>query len=63
MLLKNAVIGMEPDDFANRVVKLSEKKRPKIRYAFAKNYLQEWWVPRYLISHRGLDNFIKKKTM
>lgn len=47
--------GMDPDEFANKVMAISEKKRPKTRYAIVKNYFSDWILVRYLVPARVLD--------
>lgn len=53
--------GLDPLKFARQVVAISEKKRPKTRYAFAKNYFRDWILVRYLLPDRILDRGVHQQ--
>ena len=60
MMGKSAKSGMESDDLARGVYKVYRKKKPKTRYVFLNGKFSNFTVPRYLISARKLDSFVKK---
>jgi hypothetical protein len=53
--------GLDPLKFARRVVSISEKSRPKTRYAIAKNYFSDWILVRYLLPDRILDRGVHQQ--
>lgn len=59
LMLKTAEKGLDPIKLTKKIVKISEKKKPGIRYAFAKQYILEWILPRYILSERMIDLGIK----
>ncbi len=58
--LKQGANGMGADKFAKICLHIFEKKRPKARYAIMNNKFRNWTIPRYLLSDRSFDRFIKK---
>ena len=59
--VKNSVKGaMGSDELAKKVFDVFMKKRPKTRYTFRNSKFAKYTIPRYLISPRILDSFIKK---
>ncbi len=50
---------MESDVFAQKVVSIFEKSRPKARYAISASTFEEWLMPRYLPSEM-VDKSIAK---
>ncbi len=52
--------AMEADVMAEKVVKIFEKKRPKVRYAIQNNKFIDYILPRYFIPDRILDKAISK---
>lgn len=61
MMHRTAKRGLDPYQFAKQVVDISEKSKPKTRYAFAKNYLTDWILPRYVLPDRVLDQMIQRE--
>lgn len=57
---KSAKKGMESDDLAKRIFDVYHKKRPKTRYAFLNDKFTNFTIPRYFISPRKFDGFVKK---
>jgi len=57
---KSAKKGMEVDDLAEKVYKVYLKRNPKTRYVFTNKKFISYTIPRYLISQRRFDSFIKK---
>jgi len=60
MMGKSVKSGMESDDLARDVYKVYVKRKPKTRYAFLNKKFSSFTIPRYFISARKLDGFIKK---
>ena len=52
--------GMEADDLATKIYRVYKKKKPKVRYVFMNNKLSNFIIPRYVMSSRLLDRFVKK---
>lgn len=52
--------GLDADKLARKIARISEKRSPKTRYAFAKQYLVEWLIPRYLLPDKIMDKILKK---
>ena len=52
--------AMDSDVLAKKVFDVFMKKKPKTRYTFLNKKFTNYTIPRYLISPRKLDNFIKK---
>ncbi len=57
---KSAKGAMESEALAKKVFDVFMKKKPKTRYTFLNNKFTNYTIPRYLISSRKLDSFIKK---
>ena len=57
---KSAKEGMESDDLAMEVFKVYKKRKPKTRYVFMNKKFTNFTIPRYFISARKFDGFIKK---
>jgi NAD(P)-dependent dehydrogenase (short-subunit alcohol dehydrogenase family) len=58
VMLRTGERGMDPYLFAQKVAAISEKKRPKTRYAIAKNYFSDWFLIRYILPDRIFDQGI-----
>ena len=58
-MVKTGRGGLEADDLARRILKLSEKKKPKARYSFVPKKFREYTIPR-LLPVRVVDRAIKK---
>lgn len=59
--VKKSVRGaMESDVLAENIYKVFIKKNPKTRYTFLNKKFTNYTIPRYLISPRKFDGFIKK---
>ena len=63
ILQETAKKGLDPHKFAQQVVTISEAPKPKTRYAFSKNYLTNWLVPRYLMTDRIMDQVIHRELI
>lgn len=61
MVQKTGKKGMDPVKFAQKVAVISEKKNPRTRYAFAKNYFSDWILVRYLLPSRIFDRGIHQQ--
>lgn len=59
-MVKSEEYGMESEDLAKEVLKVYNKKKPKTRYAFLNKKFTTYTIPRYFISARKFDGFIKK---
>lgn len=57
---KSAKRGMEADVLAQKVYEVYRKKKPKTRYAFMNGKFSNFTIPRYFVSPRKFDGFIKK---
>ena len=51
---------MESDVLAENIYNVFIKKKPKTRYTFLNKKFTNYTIPRYLISGRKFDGFIKK---
>jgi len=60
LMLETAEDSLDPLQLAKDIFNISEKKKPKVRYAFAEKYMSEWFLPRYVLSHRLLDKLLGK---
>ena len=59
--VKKSVKGaMESDELARKVFEVFIKKNPKTRYTFLNKKFANYTIPRYLISSRRFDSFVKK---
>ena len=58
-MLKTGREGLDADYLAQRILKLSEKKKPKARYTFAPKKFREWSIPR-MLPVRVVDRAIRK---
>ena len=59
--VKKSVKGaMESDELARKVFDVFNKKNPKTRYTFLNKKFVNYTIPRYLISSRKFDSFVKK---
>lgn len=58
-MLKSGRNGMEADDLAQRILKVSEKKKPKTRYTFAPKKFRDFTFP-LLMPKRMVDRAIAK---
>ena len=58
--VKSEQRGLEADELAKSVFKVYRKRKPKTRYVFLNNKFTEFTIPRYFISPRTMDRFIKK---
>lgn len=52
--------GLEATTLANSIYNIFKSKKPKTRYALVKKKFIKWTMPRYVLSDRMLDAFIKK---
>jgi NAD(P)-dependent dehydrogenase (short-subunit alcohol dehydrogenase family) len=52
--------AMEANVMAEKVVKIYEKKNPKVRYTIQNDKFKSYTIPRYLIPARTLDRMISK---
>jgi len=59
--VKNGKHGLEADDLGRDIVKVFEKRKPKVRYAFVPKKFSNWTVPMRLPA-RMLDRIIGKAT-
>jgi len=57
---KSAKRGMESDELARLVFGVYRKKNPKTRYVFMNEKFRNFTIPRYFISPRKFDGFVKK---
>lgn len=57
---KSAKKGMESDDLATKVYDVYRKQKPRTRYVFMNEKFSDFTIPRYFLSSRKLDGFIKK---
>ena len=57
---KSAKRGMDPDVLAQKIFEVYRKKNPKTRYAFMNGKFANFTIPRYFVSPRRFDGFIKK---
>ena len=57
---KSAKGAMESDDLAKRIFNVFVKKKSKTRYTFLNKKFTNYTIPRYFISDRMFDGFIKK---
>ena len=53
--------GMEADDLANEIYKVYTRKKAKTRYVFMNKKFTNFTIPKYLVSPRKLDAFVKKQ--
>lgn len=51
--------GLEADDLARRVLRIFEKKRPRVRYGIVPKVVMNWILPR-LVPHRMMDRYLAK---
>lgn len=58
-MLKSGSAGLDADWLATRILKLSEKKKPKARYTFAPKKFREFTIPR-MLPVRVVDRAIRK---
>jgi NAD(P)-dependent dehydrogenase (short-subunit alcohol dehydrogenase family) len=58
--VKSEKRGLESDELARSVFKVYRKQKSKTRYVFLNNKFKEFTIPRYFISPRMMDRFIKK---
>lgn len=59
--VKKSVKGaMEADELADSIYKVFIKKKPRTRYTFLNKKFFNYTIPRYLISARKFDAFVKK---
>jgi len=58
-MLKSGKNGMEADELASRILKLSEKRKPKTRYTFAPKKFRDFTLP-LLLPKRMIDRAIAK---
>jgi NAD(P)-dependent dehydrogenase (short-subunit alcohol dehydrogenase family) len=58
--VKSEQRGLEAGELANSIFKVYRKRKPKTKYVFLNNKFKEFTIPRYLISPRMMDRFIKK---
>lgn len=61
MMMRIGQRGLDPNKFARRVVSISEKSRPKTRYAIAKDYFRDWILVRYIVPERILDRGVHQQ--
>lgn len=54
--------GLKASFIGDQIVKITESKNPKVRYAFVPGKFSNWTIPK-LLPHRWLDKIIKKKVM
>ena len=52
--------GMEPEDLAGKIFNVYVKRKPKTRYIFMKKKFMNFIIPRYFISPRKFDGFVRK---
>lgn len=52
--------AMESDELARKVFDVFRKKKPRTRYTFLNKKFTKYTIPRYFISDRIFDGFIKK---
>jgi NAD(P)-dependent dehydrogenase (short-subunit alcohol dehydrogenase family) len=57
---RNGETGMDVEVFADRVVRIFEKKKPAVRYTILNNKLKMYIMPKYLIPTRTVDRIIFK---
>lgn len=57
---KGASVAMEVEVLAENIFKIFKNKKPKTRYAFLNDKFKKWTLPKYFMSDRQLDAFIKK---
>ena len=57
---KGAVSGLSADYIGEQIVNIMERSKPKTRYAFVPKSFSNWTIPK-MLSHRALDNIIKKR--
>ncbi|MFN8396518.1 MAG: SDR family NAD(P)-dependent oxidoreductase, partial [Bacteroidia bacterium] len=53
--------GLDSDWLGERIADISEKRKPKVRYAFVPDKLRKWTIPR-LLPVRMVDRIIGKAT-
>lgn len=58
-MLKTGRSGLDSEELARKILKLSEKKKPKACYAFAPNKFRDFTLPK-LLPVRVIDRFLKK---
>ena len=57
---KGASSAMEVEVLADNIFRIFKNKKPKTRYAFLNDKFKKWTIPKYFMSDRQLDGFIKK---
>ncbi|MDZ7604107.1 MAG: SDR family oxidoreductase [Cyclobacteriaceae bacterium] len=57
---KSAEAGLDPDDLANRIFRVFQKKNPRTNYLFMNKKFFNYIVPEYFMTSRMMDNMLKK---
>lgn len=52
--------GLEVEVLADKLFDIFKNKKPKTRYAILNKKFTKWTLPRYILSDRALDKFVKK---
>jgi NAD(P)-dependent dehydrogenase (short-subunit alcohol dehydrogenase family) len=60
MMGKSAKEGMEPDELARKIWRVYKKEKSKARYVFMNKKFINFTIPKYFISARRFDGFVKK---
>jgi NAD(P)-dependent dehydrogenase (short-subunit alcohol dehydrogenase family) len=57
---KGASSAMDVEVLADNIFNIFKNNKPKTRYAFLNDKFKKWTIPKYFMSDRQLDGFIKK---
>ena len=59
-IMKESEDAMDADLLAHKIFDIFIDNKPRTRYAILKNKFTRWTLPRYLLSDRQVDNFVRK---